>query len=203
MKIIIINHFKFDGQISENQPLPIKIQWLIDILNQKSSMNNPDIYVIQRASKNAQISKDNITTLYVKDSYGPNLRWCDNPEDLNQKIADLKPDIVHMFNLALPLHFRWLKNYLSNGTKLIGHHTGERIWVQLRLFLQQFGLRAADAFIFENIDEAKPFLKASVILPHQPIFEIPNSKTPLAPAIQTLTSCYDLILTSSHKKKSN
>jgi hypothetical protein len=194
MKIVIIDHFKSNGRIDADSPLTIKIQWLVEMLRQDSSTINPDIYIIQRSSKNNQTKKDNITTLYVKDSFESHLRWCDNPEDLNQIIGDLKPDIVHMFNLALPLHFRWLRNHLSNGTKLIGHHTGERIWVQLRLFLQQFGLRAADAFIFDNLDNAQPFLKASVILPHQPIFEIPNGKTPIESAVNKLTDCYDQIL---------
>lgn len=184
-----------------DSPLTNKIQWLVEMLTKESSLKNQDIYIIQRATKNYQTKKDKITRFYVKDSFDSNLRWCDNPEDLNQIIGDLKPDVVHMFNLAMPLHFRWLRNHLSNGTKLIGHHTGERIWVQLRLFLQQFGLRAADAFIFDNLDNAQPFLKASVILPHQPIFEISNGKIPLEPAIQALTKCYDLILTSSHNEK--
>jgi hypothetical protein len=194
MKIVIINHFKLNGQINGNQPLPNKIQWLVEILSQESSLKYPDIFIIQRASKNFKVKKDNITRLYVKDSFESSLRWCDNPEDLNQIIGDLKPNIVHMFNLALPLHFRWLRNHLTNGTKIIGHHTGEGIWVQLRLFLQQFGLRAADAFIFDNLDYAQPFLKASVILPNQPIFEIHNGNTPIKSTVNKLIDCYDHIL---------
>ena len=96
-----------------------------------------------------------------------------------------------MFNLGLPLHFRWLRNLLPQKTKIIGHHTGEHIWIQLRLFLQQFGLRTADGFIFENLEDAEPWLKASVILPRQPVFEIPNGQTPAHIIAEKLNECYN------------
>jgi hypothetical protein len=193
MKIVIINYLKENGVVENDSPLVKKVNWLSQLLRTEI-IDNPEIYIIQRSSEDNRNKEDDIIKYFVKDGFGSYLRWCDNPEELHQLIAEINPDVVHMFDLGLPMQFRWLKNHLNNGTKLIGHHMGERIWVQLRLFLQQFGLRAADAFIFDDMEYAKPYLKASVILPHQPVFEIANGKTPQKSSAQKLTDCYSYIL---------
>ena len=147
--------------------------------------------IFKRSDENKRMEVGDITIFFHKDDFPEQLRWCDHPFSLHESVAHIKPDIVHMFNLGLPLHFRWLRNLLPEKTKIIGHHTGEHIWIQLRLFLQQFGLRTADGFIFENLEDAEPWLKASVILPRQPVFEIPNGQTPAHIIAKKLNECYN------------
>ncbi len=193
MKIVIINHKKFDFDKPQQQPQD-NVDRIIELHTRQAISGSSSLYVFQRATQNRKIEEKNITIFYIKDNYGESLRWCDNPDDLYQSVSAIRPDIVHMFNLALPLHFRWLRKELLPGVKIIGHHTGEHIWVQLRLFLQQFGLRTADAFFFENIIDAQPWLKAGAILPRQPVFEIPDSQTAIEQQLEKLDEYYRQLL---------
>jgi hypothetical protein len=154
------------------------------------------LYIFRRAATSEKIRKGKYTVIFHRDSYPEQLRWCNNPVSLHQKVADLDPGLVHLYNLDLPLHFRWLRNQLPENTKIIGHHTGEHIWIQLRLFLQQFGLRTADGFIFEDMTDAAPWLKASIILPRQPVFELPNGESPPEFIAGRLNECYSRLLDS-------
>lgn len=193
MKIAIIDY----NLISSSDFEPVS-QILLDhyasVYGKLADKTNLQLFVYQRAAESKRIQSNNITLIFEKDDFAEELRWCDNPVQLHQTVADLNPDIVHLYNLGLPLHFRWLRNLLPEKTKIIGHHTGEHIWIQLRLFLQQFGLRTADGFIFENMQDADPWLKASVILPRQPVFEIPNGQTPPELIAGKLNECYDYLL---------
>ncbi len=173
MKIALIDHAK-SYQPEHSSPSGPVVYPVVELYKKMSGSDEYRIYIIQRAAENLEIKQDNITRIFIRDQFGENLKWCENPEEINQVAGSLAPDIVHMFNLGLPLHFRWLRNHVPPKTKLVGHHTGEHIWIQMRLFLQQFGLRASDAFVFEDLNDAAPWLTAAVILPNQSVFEIPN-----------------------------
>jgi hypothetical protein len=193
MKIAIINHIKLTSVDYGAESLNLVKQYA-PVYTRLSGDHEIHLSIFHRAQESMRFEHDNITVLFQEDDYAERLRWCDNPIQLHRTVASWNPDIVHMYNLGLPLHFRWLRNLLPEKTKLIGHHTGEHIWIQLRLFLQQFGLRTVDGFIFENKDDAEPWLKASVILPRQPVFEIPNGRTPPGLIAGKLNECYNYLL---------
>ena len=113
---------------------------------------------------------------YIKDEFDLKLKWWQNSEVLNNCISKFNPDLVYIFGLNLPLHFRWLKHHISSKTILIGQHCGENIWIQRNLWLQQSALRVVDGFVFESMNVAMPWLKCAAILESQPIFEMENFK---------------------------
>ena len=129
---------------------------------------NINFSIVQR--KGHSFKENNIH--FIKDRFNPELKWWQNPESLNLYIQKLKPDMVYIFGLNLPLQFRWLKHFIHPNTILVGQHCGETPWIQKNLWLQQSALRVVDAFIFENTQSADPWLKCAAILECQPIFEI-------------------------------
>jgi len=129
---------------------------------------NIKISIVQRNFKN--FLQDNFH--FVKDEFNQELKWWQNSETLNNYLGELNPDLVYIFGLNLPLHYRWLKHYISPNTIIVGQHCGENIWIQRNLWLQQSALRVIDGFAFKSKKEANPWLKCAAILESQPIFEI-------------------------------
>jgi hypothetical protein len=130
------------------------------------------ISIIQRAPFSTKKILSGITWYFINDEFDPVLRWCDKPVKINTTAAAIEADIIHIYGLDLPIHFRWLRKTTGEKTVLLGQHTGEKKWLQRILWLQQFGLRVADGFIFKNKKEAKSWLKAAVILPKQAAYTI-------------------------------
>ena len=134
---------------------------------------NIKISIVQRNDK--QLVKGNFH--FVNDEFDPELKWWQNSETLNKYNGNLNPDMVYIFGLNLPLHFRWLIHHISPKTIIIGQHFGEDIWIQKNLWLQQSALRVVDGFVFPTKKNADSWLKCAAILESQPIFEIENFQT--------------------------
>ena len=75
--------------------------------------------------------------------------------------------------MDLPLHFRWIRRVLKENARIIAWHQDETVWYQRRLWLQQFGLRTVDGFLFNDLQEAGEWLKVAAILPRQELIEFP------------------------------
>jgi hypothetical protein len=154
------------------------------------------ISVIQRASFNATTTVEEITYYFVSDEFKPSLRWWQEPVPAFQLLSEIQPGVVHVSGLNLPLQFRWIRRLVGDEIILIGEHTGETIWASRNLWLQQFGLRVVDGFIFQDLMDAHPWTKASVILEKQPIVEISRpTKDPKATA-KSLINFYNELLTT-------
>jgi len=129
-----------------------------------------EISILQRSNTNSQ----NGNLHLIKDEFDLKLKWWQNSETLNNYVGELNPDMVYIFGLNLPLHYRWLKHYISPNTILVGQHCGENIWIQRNLWLQQSALRVVDGFVFPKRTDANPWLKCAAVVESQPIFEIEN-----------------------------
>ena len=136
------------------------------------SNDNFKLSIIRRSNKN--FTEDN--NHYINDEFDQELLWWQNPEKLNKYIGNLNPDIVYIFGLNLPLHFRWLRHHLKPNALITAQHCGEDIWIQRNLWLQQSALRIVDGFVFESQADAAPWLKCAAVLESQPIFDINKFK---------------------------
>ena len=137
--------------------------WGIDRLN-----------IVCRAAVNADHRIQNINIYMRRDELPAVLKWHQRPDGIFKLLQTLNPDIIHAFSLGLPLHFRWLRRMFGDDVRLIGHHTGEHRWIQMRLWLQQFGLRVVDGFVFPCRNDAQEWIKAAVILPVQMLVSLDN-----------------------------
>jgi hypothetical protein len=135
-----------------------------------------NIHIVQRAPFKIARTINNIDYYFIKDEFDHILRWWQEPEAVFQLLADIQPDLIHVCGLNLPLQFRWLRRIVGENVIIVGEHTGETIWAHRNLWLQQFGLRVVDGFIFKKLKEAEIWIKSSAILEKQPVAEIPYSK---------------------------
>lgn len=133
---------------------------------------NINVSIVQRSNKFHMINNQH----FIKDEFESELRWWQNSEIVSEHIAKLNPDIVYVFGLNLPLHFRWLKHHLRTETIIIGQHCGENLWIQRNLWLQQSALRIVDGFVFDSQENANKWLKCAAILDSQPVFNIDQFK---------------------------
>lgn len=130
------------------------------------------ISIVQRNNK--QSTKNNIH--YINDEFEHKLKWWQNSDILFKYVAELNADIVYIFGLDLPLHFRWIKHFISPKIVLIAQHCGETPWIQKNLWLQQSSLRVVDGFVFNKKSESNIWTKCAAILDSQPVFELDNFK---------------------------
>jgi len=152
------------------------------------------ISVVQRAAFDETITHKDIDYYFVTDEFQPLLRWWQEPVASIEFLAELKPQIIHVYGLDLPLNFRWLRRMVGKDTIIIGQHMGEDIWANRNLWLQQFGLRPVDGFIFNHKEEERLWRKASVILSKQPIFEIARSPRNVEIKANQLITIYNDLL---------
>ena len=143
-----------------------------EIYNNNFDNSSIKISIIQRSNKN--FTEGNM--YYIKDEFNHELGWWQNPEIMNEYIAKLNPDMVYIFGLNLPLHFRWLKHHISSHTIVIAQHCGEEFWIQKNLWLQQFGLRVVNGFVFISQKDAILWKRCAAILDSQPVFELHEFK---------------------------
>jgi len=147
-----------------------KSSYLPHSLFAKLSMtHHQSISIVQRATFNAISMPEKVGYYFVNDEFDLTLRWWQEPVAVFKQISKIQPDIINVRGLDLPLQFRWLRREVGDKIKIVGEHTGEMIWASRNLWLQQFGLRVVDGFIFKNMKDAITWTKASAILDKQPI----------------------------------
>ena len=154
------------------------------------------ISVVQRAIFEATTNWENVDYHFIKDEFAPSLRWWQEPVTVLERLSKFQPDIIQVRGLDLPLQFRWMRRAVGDKIKIIGEHTGETIWANRNLWLQQFGLRVVDGFIFDRLKDAREWTKTSVILENQPIVEIPLRTKDSSVTAKLLLNFYDELLTT-------
>lgn len=158
------------------------------------------VSVVLRAPHNKSLRIDNIDYTFIKDEFEPVLRWWQEPEQVFQHIHNLNPDFIILKGLNLPLQFRWLRRIVGDKTVIVGEHTGETIWANRNLWLQQFGLRVVDGFIFKKISDSHSWTKASVILETQPITKIDLNAKKHQNTAKSILNFYNQLLTTKDTK---
>jgi len=163
---------------------------------------NPKISlrIVQRATFNASKNFENVTYNFLKDEFDPTLLWWQEPITVIEHISKLKPDVILVRGLNLPLQFRWLRREVGKKIIIIGEHTGEPFWASRNLWLQQFGLRVVDGFIFQDLKKAHSWTKASVILDKQPIVKLLLSSKDTKATRKSLINFYETLLTTRDTK---
>ena len=152
------------------------------------------VSIVQRATYNSINKLEKVAYYFVKDEFDAKLRWWQEPVTVLEHLSGLKPDIIHIHGLNLPLQIRWLRREIGDKIKIVGEHTGETIWAYRNLWLQQFGLRVLDGFLFKNMEDAQYWIKTSVILEKQPVVEIALSTRNPETTAKSLLKFYNKLL---------
>lgn len=187
----------------DNSDTFLKFSNLPQPLFEKLTKGFPEVIsVVQRATFNEMTKSEEVNYYFVKDEFESSLLWWQEPVSVIEQISELKADIIHVHGLNLPLQFRWLRREVGDKIKIVGEHTGESFWANRNLWLQQFGLRVVDGFIFEDMEVAHSWTKASVILEKQPVANISLSNKNPKTAAKSLHIFYSELLTTKNTKTS-
>jgi glycosyltransferase involved in cell wall biosynthesis len=105
------------------------------------------------------------------------------PRRLAKRLAELRPDIIHVHGLSHPVHVRWLQRAVAGTRVLVQHHGGAvpRGW---RIPLYRWGLAKIDAVSFTSSYLAAPFQRAGCFRAGLPVFEVVESSSWFTPGDQ-------------------
>lgn len=179
----ILNHEDF---LSSNPNL----HSMHTLLRQQSDF---DINIIQRSAFESTPIVDGVQYFFIVDEFSNKLRWWQEPKSSFEVIKKLKPNITYVTGLNLPLQFRWLRRQIGDDITIIGQHTGERIWANRKIWLQQFGLRVVDGFIFSSETDKNHWTRTSVIIPRQCTYLIPSLESDIQKTVQSLLAIFSMM----------
>jgi glycosyltransferase involved in cell wall biosynthesis len=89
------------------------------------------------------------------------------------------PVVIHFNGLLFPLQVGVLSRLLPPGYPLVVQHHAERPWPARSHFLQRWGLKKADAFLFAARTLADIWLEAGLITPDQSLYEVMETSSML------------------------
>jgi hypothetical protein len=169
MKRILYLYPDYDPAITNPQQFREANHTRIHALQQMAIPVDTEIELVSRAGFDGKDLSGGIQYHFINDYLAPRLRWWEEPEKLFQATALLRPNLVHIIGLEGPLDPRRLRRYLNPECIIVAEHHGEEQWIQRHLWLQQFGLRAADAFVFGDESAISHWKKSALVLERQPV----------------------------------
>ena len=144
-----------------------------------------EIAVVQAASQDATLERDGVRFEFVRAAQGGRLRrrlgpWA-SPIDrrILDRIASLRPDVLHQHGLTHPLHARALTVAFPHTPVLVQDHAS-RPPRRLRR-LHRRGYRDIAAVAFTARAQAKPFLACGALPPHVRVLELLEGSTGFTP----------------------
>jgi glycosyltransferase involved in cell wall biosynthesis len=139
-----------------------------------------EVTVFQRFPRPAVLERTGITYHFITDRYGPALRGWQHPWQLYRQVRRLAtqkqqaavPVVSHFNGLLFPLQVGVLSRLLPPACPVVVQHHAEKPWPARSHFLQRWGLKNADAFLFAARALADIWLEAGLISPNQPLYEV-------------------------------
>jgi glycosyltransferase involved in cell wall biosynthesis len=171
-----------------------------------------EVTVFQRFPRPAVLEQAGVTYHFIADRYGPALRSWQHPWQLYRQVRRLAaqkqqaaiPVVIHFNGLLFPLQVGVLRRLPPPACPLVVQHHAERPWPAYSYFLQRWGLKNANAFLFTARSLADIWLEAGLISPNQPIYEVMETSSILnyedrsaARALTGLTGAPILLWTGS------
>lgn len=145
------------------------------------------VTVVQRFGRDATARRREVDYRFVADGRAEGMQGWFRGARMADAVAAARPDVVHVQGMVFPL-FTWMLRRRLGGQAAIlvqdhgGLHAGSigfrrRSWVAFH----RLGLRQADGFLFTARQLANPWRRAGLVVDGQPVYEVPESSTDLAP----------------------
>lgn len=144
-----------------------------------------EVTVFQRFHRNATIERGGVEFVLHEDRQDPRLRKWQRPGSFHRQVQQRSAAIssqgtlavVHFNGLHFPLQLRALRAGLPKGSAIAVQHHAERPARGLRGRLQQWGLGAADGFLFAASELASAWVVDGMIRTHQPVYQVMEGST--------------------------
>ena len=138
------------------------------------------VSVVQSAHTNAVIEQDGVTYYFVADSADGGSRRTPSSlrrsRSLEQKMAALSPDLIHVHGLTSPLQTRHLAKTVPSARLLAQDHLSQppKGW---RKAVHGWGFRCLSGVAFTAREQARPFVESGVLGKDLPVFEVIEGST--------------------------
>ena len=142
------------------------------------------VSVVQSAHANTVIERDGVTYYFVADSAdggsGRTPSALRRSRSLEQKVAELSPELIHIHGLTSPLQTRKLAAAVPSAKLLAQDHASQppKGW---RKAAHKWGFRRLSAVAFTAREQAQPFVEAGVFGKELPVFEVIEGSTLFEP----------------------
>jgi len=128
------------------------------------------VSVVQRFCYDDEVTCKGVRYQFLYDPAKRQGSLFDRAWRVNQAVAALSPDVVHVHGLRFARQAWWLKR-MTSAPLLIQDHAGAMPGFRERLTLQP-ALRCMDAAAFTTMAHAKRWLDASYLRPNMPLFAL-------------------------------
>jgi glycosyltransferase involved in cell wall biosynthesis len=138
------------------------------------------VSVVQRFGSDAEITRNEVSYRFVRDSALEHGGLLDRPHRLHRTIRDMRPDIVHANGLHFARQALQLRYSLPRVPVLLQDHANlpPRLWVN-RWALKK-PLRRLDAVSFVSREQARPWLEANLLPESRQIVELMEGSSEFA-----------------------
>jgi glycosyltransferase involved in cell wall biosynthesis len=140
------------------------------------------VSVVQRFPTTTTIERSGVTYHFIADGLPPKLHWWQRPVAAHNLVTELKPDIVHVNGIVLPL--RYLRPRLKHHVPILWQHRNPGIPRWYSRWFYRGSFRHVDAVLFTSLDQAREWQTAGVIGPDMPVYPIPGGSTMMRPTSQ-------------------
>jgi glycosyltransferase involved in cell wall biosynthesis len=143
------------------------------------------VAVVQRFGKNHLLRRGSVDHHFVAGDLGDSATFWGTR--VVSAVRALDPDVVHVDGLVFPALVLHLRATLPRRTAIVvqdhgGIHARSPLFrSHAKILWYAAGLRRADGFLFTAREQAVPWQKARILARTQPVYEVPESSSDLAP----------------------
>ncbi len=143
------------------------------------------VTVVQRFGRAAELSRDGVRFVFVRDGPRPLPRAWSGLARLARTVAACDADVVHVNGLLFPAATRALRRALPDATALVvqDHASSAAPRGFARRALWRLGLGAADAFFFTADEQAGVWRRPGLIRARQRVVAVPEASRRVTPLL--------------------
>ncbi len=142
------------------------------------------ITVVQAADTDALIEQDGVSYYFVNVSassrFAATPSFMRRSRPLEQKVAALAPNLIHVHGLTSPIQTRHLSKAVPSAKLLAQDHASQPP-EGLRKAAHKWGFRCLSGVAFTARQQAQPFVQAGVLSKDLPVFEVIEGSTLFEP----------------------
>ena len=163
--------------------------WTQPAFAQAACRAGVEVTVVQAAWRDAVIERDGVIFHFVRERFGAGWRrrlglWATPlPWSLARRVAELRPQLIHLHSLSFPLHARFLGKRVPNAPVLVQDHK-DGVPPHWRRSVHRFGLARIAGTAFTVRVQARPFIDAGVLRADLPVFELLENSSRFTPGPQ-------------------
>ena len=134
------------------------------------------VAVAQRFHKDARIVRQSCEYVFCEDGARGDPRTKLWPHRLHRRVKDLRPDLVHVNGLNVPIQTWLLRRSLPSSIPIVVQDHGG-IESPRRDFVRRLAMQAPDAFFFTAAAQASRWREAGLIAVNQPVHQVLEAST--------------------------